>query len=300
VVLCGGHPVNEGEQPQRHLRLIKSDESKRDVLPSQMPVSPRYGRGQFSGIFNLAGKVALVVGGAGGIGGAIAHALADHGARIVIADLNGEAARQMAQSCARPNTGGALAVNLDITNQTNIQQTVAAIERETQKIDILVNAAGINIRKPVVDLAPEEWQQVLAVNLSGVFYVTQAVVRGMLSREYGRILSLGSVSSLLGHPNYSAYAATKGGIAIMTKSMATEWASKGITVNALGPAYTETAFNSDFIANPSIRESIVRSIPMGRLGKPEDMVGAAVYLCSDAASFVTGQTLYIDGGRTSD
>ena len=242
----------------------------------------------------------MVVGGAGGIGGAIAHALADHGARIVIADINVESARQMAQSCARPDTGGALAVHLDITNQTTIQQTVAAIEREAHRIDILINAAGINIRKPVVDLAPEEWQRVLAVNLSGVFFVTQSVVRGMLDRGYGRILTLGSVSSLLGHPNYSAYAATKGGIAIMTKSMATEWASKGVTVNALGPAYTETEFNSEFIADPAIREGILKSIPMGRLGKPEDMVGAAVYLCSDAASFVTGQTLYIDGGRTSD
>jgi gluconate 5-dehydrogenase len=291
--------MSEAEPPHRHLRLIKSDRSPEP--PADTPVkAPLYPPGRFSGLFNLTGKVALIVGGGGGIGGAIAHALADHGARVVIADLNIDSARLVAQTCARPNALGSLAVQLDITNVDLVRQVVGAIEFETQRIDILVNSAGINIRKPVIDYAPEEWQRIIDVNLSGVFYVTQTVARGMLQRGYGRILTLGSVSSLMGHPHHAPYAATKGGIAIMTKAMATEWAVQGVTVNAIGPAYTETGLIADFISDVKTRNDILATIPMGRFGTPEDLAGAAVYLCSDAASFVTGQTLYIDGGRTAD
>ncbi len=291
--------MSEGDPPRRHLRLVKTvrGSAPDPAVPAKAPLFPP---GQFSGMFNLSGRVALIVGGGGGIGGAIAHAFADHGARIVIADLNVDMARHVAQTCARPTALGALAVQIDVTNPELVRQVVAAIEHETQKIDILVNSAGINIRRPVVDYTPEEWMRIINVNLSGVFYVTQAVARGMLQRGYGRILSLGSVSSLMGHPHHAPYAATKGGIAIMTKAMATEWAAGGITVNAIGPAYTETGLTADYISATATRDEILSSIPMGRFGKPEDVAGAAVYLCSDAASFVTGQTLYVDGGRTAD
>lgn len=290
--------MSEGDQPRGHLRLVRSGEPAKPVFPTQ--TTQTFPPGRFANLFDLSGRVAVVVGGGGGIGGAIAHAFADHGARVVVADRYIEAARQIAQACARPGTAGALAVQIDVTNPEIVRQVVAAIEHETQKIDILVNSAGMNIRRPVIDYTPDEWMQIINTNLSGVFYVTQAVARGMLARGYGRILTLGSVSSLLGHPEHAPYAATKGGIAIMTKAMATEWASSGITVNAIGPAYTETGLIKNYVADPAVRESILSTIPMGRLGKPEDMAGAAVYLCSDAASFVTGQTLYIDGGRTAD
>jgi NAD(P)-dependent dehydrogenase (short-subunit alcohol dehydrogenase family) len=168
------------------------------------------------------------------------------------------------------------------------------------KIDILVNSAGINIRRDVTDYTPEEWFRIINTNLSGVFFVTQAVARGMLARSYGRVISIGSVSSLMGHPQHAPYAATKGGVAIMTKAMATEWATKGVTVNAIGPAYTVTALITELMNNPVKYREIIETIPMGRLGRPEDIVGAAVYLASDAASFVTGQTIYVDGGRTAD
>jgi gluconate 5-dehydrogenase len=294
--------LTEGEQPQRHLRLVRNDETGAGADPAApiRPVAMTYAPGAFGGLFDLAGKVALVVGGGGGIGGAIAHAFADQGARVVVADVNVDAARAVAQSCARPSVPSTLAVQVDVTNPELVKQVVAAIEHETQKIDILVNSAGINIRRPVIDYTPDEWLKIVSINLSGVFYVTQAVARGMLQRGYGRVLSLGSVSSLLGHPHHAPYAATKGGIAIMTKSMATEWATQGVTVNAIGPAYTVTGLITDYIADPKTRDELVGTIPMGRLGRPEDIVGAAIYLCSDAASFVTGQTLYIDGGRTAD
>ena len=139
---------------------------------------------------------------------------------------------------------------IDVTNPDHVNQVVAEIEAELGKIDILVNSAGINIRKDVIDYTPEEWFRIINTNLSGVFFVTQAVARGMLARGYGRVISIGSVSSLMGHPQHAPYAATKGGVAIMTKAMATEWATKGVTVNAIGPAYTVTGLITELMNRP--------------------------------------------------
>jgi gluconate 5-dehydrogenase len=255
--------------------------------------------GQFRDMFSLAGKVALVSGGAGGLGREIASALADFGARVAIADLHLDRAREVAAACARDGHAP-LAYALDVTDAAQAEAVVAALVAETGRIDILVNAAGINVRKPAIDYAPAEWQRIVDTNLGGVFFLTQAAGKRMLAAGSGRVLSIGSVSSLLGHPNHAPYAASKGGIAILTKALATEWAPHGVTVNAIGPAYTETDLTAAHLATPGTREKIVKTIPMGRLGRPDDLVGAAVFLCSDAASFVTGQTLYVDGGRTAD
>lgn len=292
--------MTEGDGPARHLRLVRSSDDAPPASPPSRRLPDTYPIGKFANLFDLTGKSALIVGGGGGIGSAIAHALADHGARVAIADIDTDAARHVARSCRRAGTEGPLAVQIDVTNPEHVNQVVAAIEEEAGRIDILVNSAGIQIRKPVTEYTPDEWMKIINVNLSGVFYVTQAVARGMLERGYGRILSLGSVSSLLGHPHHAPYAATKGGIAIMTKSMATEWAPHGITVNAIGPTYTVTGLITNYIADPAERAALVGAVPIGRLGTPDDLVGAAVYLCSDAASFVTGVTLYVDGGRTAD
>lgn len=250
-------------------------------------------------MFELSGRVALIAGGGGGLATAIAAGLADFGARLAVADLDLDAAARVARICDRPGYES-LALALDVTNPLMVQDVVNSVEERCGRIDILINAAGMNIRRPATEYTPEEWLRIINTNLSGVFYVTQAVARGMLARGYGRVLTIGSVSSLLGHPYHAPYAATKGGIAIMTKSLATEWAPRGVTVNALGPAYTETSLTKDLLADPERRQRITATIPMGRLGTPDDLVGAAVYLCSDAARFVTGQTLYIDGGRTAD
>jgi NAD(P)-dependent dehydrogenase (short-subunit alcohol dehydrogenase family) len=251
-------------------------------------------------MFDLTGQTALVVGGGGGIGSAIGSGLADFGARVAIADLNIEAAKRSAQACARPKIEGSLAVAIDVANSANVTTVISALEQQLGKIDILVNSAGINIRRPAIEYTAEEWMRIININLSGVFYVTQAVAKGMLARKYGRILTLGSVSSLLGHPFHAPYAASKGGIAIMIKALATEWATSGVTVNAIGPAYTETALISELTADRIANDELIASIPMGRLGKVEDIVGAAVFLCSESSRFITGQTLFIDGGRTAD
>lgn len=286
--------MSQNESSRGHLRVVRPSDKQQAAGPQL------YESGQFKSIFDLGGKGALVVGGGGGIGGAIAHALSDFGARVAIADLSGEAARAMAASCSRPYSEAPIARAIDVTDPANVNTVVAEIEGQLGSIDILVNSAGINIRKDVTDYTPEEWFKIINTNLSGVFFVTQAVARGMLARGYGRVISLGSVSSLMGHPQHAPYAATKGGVAIMTKAMATEWATKGVTVNAIGPAYTVTGLITELVNNPAKHRELIETIPMGRLGKPEDIVGAAVYLASDAASFVTGQTIYVDGGRTAD
>jgi NAD(P)-dependent dehydrogenase (short-subunit alcohol dehydrogenase family) len=281
------------ESGRTHLRVVGKHE------PKAPTGAITYESGQFAKLFDLTGKNALVVGGGGGIGGAIAHALADFGARIAIADLSMEAARTIAESCQR-GTGATIARTIDVTSADAVNATVAEIEAELGTIDILVNSAGINIRKDVIDYTPDDWFRIINTNLSGVFFVTQAAARGMLQRGYGRVITIGSVSSLLGHPQHAPYAATKGGVAIMTKAMATEWATKGVTVNAIGPAYTVTGLISELMADRNKYKELVDSIPMGRLGRPEDIVAAAIYLASDGASFVTGQTLFVDGGRTAD
>ena len=302
--------MSEQDPPRRHLRLVRSEDSAGDEGGSEQngdesssltELRPRFfAPYTFTTLFDLTGRVALIAGGGGGIGGAIAQAFADYGARIVIADVDLRAAEETASACARPSTAQPLAVGLDITNYEMVNEVIAEIEGETGSIDILVNSAGINILRPFTDYTPAEWSRIININLTGVFYVSQAVARGMLSRSYGRIITLGSVSSLLGHPFHAPYAATKGGIAIMSKAMATEWATKGITVNAIGPAYTLTGLITDYIADPEDLARLTGTIPMGRLGVPEDLVGAALFLASEAGRFMTGQTLYVDGGRTAD
>jgi NAD(P)-dependent dehydrogenase (short-subunit alcohol dehydrogenase family) len=291
------------DEPRQRLRLVRDG----DAASAPPPAPPRdrvfgpatYSPGTFARLFDLTGRVALVAGGGGGLGGAIAAGLADFGARLAIADLDLEAAMRVARMCDRPGVES-VAARLDVSDPDMVREAVLAIEEACGRIDILVNAAGINIRRPATEYTPEEWHRIIDTNLAGMFFVTQAVARGMLARGYGRILSIGSVSSLLGHPYHAPYAASKGGLAIMTKSLATEWASRGVTVNAIGPTYTETSLTRGYIEDPAIRARLVAGIPMGRLGTPEDVVGAAIYLCSDAARFVTGQTLYVDGGRTAD
>ncbi|CAN5555858.1 glucose 1-dehydrogenase [soil metagenome] len=290
--------------PPRRFRIVRPGEHPSDE--SQAGSSARSARttldsipGEFTNIFNLNGRIALISGGGGALARTIARGLADHGARLVIADVDVEAATETARHCDRPGYES-VSVMLDVTNPNLAREVVEHIEQTVGRVDILVNAAGINIRRPATEYSPDEWMRIINTNLSGVFFVTQAVGRNMIARGYGRVLNLASVSSLLGHPFHAPYAASKGGIAIMTKSLATEWAPRGVTVNAIGPAYTETPLTREYLADDERRQRVLAAIPMGRLGTPDDLVGAAVYLCSDAARFVTGQTLYIDGGRTAD
>jgi len=252
----------------------------------------------YRSLYDLSGKRALVVG-CGGIGQACVAALANFGASVATADYSLELAQAAAET-VRQAGNETRALQVDISDAVSAQRCVAETAAAFGRIDILVNAAGINIRKPALDFAPDEWQRILAVNLSGVFYVTQAAGRLMVEQRYGRVVTISSVSSLVGHPNLAPYGASKGGLNVLTKTLAVEWAPFGVTVNAVGPAYTETPLTSRYLLEPGKREEIVRDIPMGRLAQPDETAAAVVFFASDASRFVTGQTLYVDGGRTAD
>lgn len=252
----------------------------------------------YRSMFDLSGRRALVVG-CGGIGRACVEALADFGAAVAAADISSDLAEQAAEA-TRAAGPAAFATGVDASDPASARACVDWAVDKLGGLDILVNAAGINIRKPALEFDPAEWERILAVNLSGVFYVTQAAGRVMVNQRYGKVVTISSVSSLVGHPNLAPYGASKGGLAVLTKTLAVEWAPYNVTVNAVGPAYTETPLTSRYLQQPGRREEIVRDIPMGRLATPEESAAAVLFFASEASRFVTGQTLYVDGGRTAD
>jgi gluconate 5-dehydrogenase len=247
----------------------------------------------YRSLFDLTGRVAVVTGGGGGLGSEIARGLADFGARVVLADVDAARARDAAGKIE-----GALAEEVDVTDRGSAEALVARVTAALGRIDVLVNSAAIFRVAPAVDLRFEDWEAVLRVNLTGTFLMTQAVGPLMLRQGRGSVVNIASVSSTVGNPEYAAYAASKGGVAQLTKVLGVEWCRHGLNVNAIGPAFTETGLARPWMERLGGAAGITARIPMGRLGEPRDIVGAAVFLASDAARFVVGQTLYVDGGRT--
>jgi len=251
----------------------------------------------YRGLFDLDGRVALIAGGGGALGREVALGLAAWGARLVVADL--EPGRAEAVAAAVGDAGGAArALAVDVTRVESVRALVEGVVAVEERIDVLVNAAGVFAVAPAVELGPETWRRVLDVNLSGVFLLCQAVGRVMLTQGGGKIVTIASVSSAVANPGYAAYAASKGGVAQLTRVLALEWCRAGVQVNAIGPAMTETDLTRAYLAEPGHRDVVRGRIPAGRLGRPGDLVGAVVFLASAASDFVTGQTLYVDGGRT--
>jgi NAD(P)-dependent dehydrogenase (short-subunit alcohol dehydrogenase family) len=250
-------------------------------------------------LFNLEGKVAVVCGAGGGIGGAIAQALAGYGANIMIVDRDLASARSNADRISGMGAR-ALAYGLDITDLAAIEKMTEAAVAEFGRIDILVNSAGMNIRKAVVDIRQQDWDPVIDVNLKGAVFCCQAAARIMIKQNKGKIINIASISSILGHPDRAAYAASKGGLIQVTKVMATEWARHNICVNAISPAAVDTPFIDGLKKNRERLDREKARIPLGRIAIPEDIMGAAVLLASDASDFITGHNLIIDGGRIVD
>lgn len=250
-------------------------------------------------LFNLEGKVAVVCGAGGGIGGAIAQALAGYGANIMIVDRDLASARSNADRISGMGAR-ALAYGLDITDLAAIEKMTEAAVAEFGRIDILVNSAGMNIRKAVVDIRQQDWDPVIDVNLKGAVFCCQAAARIMIKQNKGKIINIASISSILGHPDRAAYAASKGGLIQVTKVMATEWARHNICVNAISPAAVDTPFIDGLKKNRERLDREKARIPLGRIAIPEDIMGAAVFLASDASDFITGHNLIIDGGRIVD
>ena len=247
----------------------------------------------YARLFDLTDRVAIVTGGAGALGREIGRGLAAFGARVVLADLDGERAAEAAGGIV-----GARAETVDVTEPESAAALVAGVVAADQRIDVLVNAAGVFRAAPMLELKLGDWETVLKVNLTGIFVMTQAVGAVMLGQGKGRVINLGSVSSRVGNPEYAAYAASKGGVAQLTCALGAEWCRHGVLVNAIGPAFTETPLTRGYLERPDTRRRVLEKIPMGRMGEPRDIVGAAVFLASDASEFVVGQTLYVDGGRT--
>lgn len=241
-------------------------------------------------LFDLTGRRALVTGSSQGIGLALAAGLAAHGAAVV---LNGRDEAKLA--AAAVHVPGATMARFDVTDPQAAAAGAAAV-LESGPIDILVNNAGMQFRTPLEDFPVDKWQQILTTNVSSIFYVSQPVARAMIARGSGRIINIASVQAELARPGIAPYTATKGAVRNLTRGMATDWARHGLQVNAIAPGYFETPLNQALVDDPAFSEWLAKRTPAGRWGKVEELVGAVVFLASDAASFVNGHTLFVDGG----
>lgn len=245
-------------------------------------------------LFDLTGRRALITGSSQGIGLALARGLASAGAQVV---LNGRDAAKLAQAAAA--IPGALTLAFDATDHDAVRAAVDGFEATTGPIDILVNNAGMQHRTPLEDFPADAFERLLQTNIASVFHVGQAVARHMIARRAGKIINIASAQTALARPGIAPYTATKGAVGNLTKGMATDWAKHGLNCNAIAPGYFDTPLNAALVADPTFSAWLEKRTPAGRWGRVEELVGAAIFLASDAASFVNGHILYVDGGITA-
>ena len=246
-------------------------------------------------LFDLTGRVAMVTGASRGLGQYLGRALARAGADLVITSRDAAALTPFQREIEALGRR-ALPLALDVRDHGSIQRAVAAAVAHYGRIDILVNNAGCNVRKPALDVTWDDWNLVLDTNLRGTFFVAQAVARQMVSRKYGRIINIGSVTSVAGYAGLGPYGASRGGVKQLTMSLADDWGVHGVTVNCLAPGWFKTAQNAVMYENKEWVEYLCDRIPLKRPGQPQDLDGAVVFLASEASGYVTGQTLLVDGG----
>jgi len=247
-------------------------------------------------LFDLTGKNALITGGTHGIGMAIATGLAEAGATIIINDVVRERLNAAKDEYAKNGIHIHTYV-LDVTDEDAVESTIPIIEEEVGPIDILVNNAGIIMRVPILEMEAKDFRQVLDVDLTGPFIMGKAVARGMVKRGHGKIINMCSMMSELGRNTVSAYASAKGGLKMLTRNMATEWARHNIQINGIGPGYIATSQTEPIrVDGHPFNDFIIHRTPAGRWGDPEDLAGTAVFLASRASDFVNGHVVYVDGG----
>jgi NAD(P)-dependent dehydrogenase (short-subunit alcohol dehydrogenase family) len=250
-------------------------------------------------IFRLDGKTAWITGGAKGLGLQFAHALASVGANIVINSRHGDEAAAAAKAVADQHGVKSLGAEMDVTKFDEVTAFVERVEKQFGSLDILVNNAGVNVRLPTIELPVEEWQRVVDINLTGPFLCAKAVAPHMIRRKWGRIINLSSILGQVGLAGRPPYTATKGGLILLTKTQALEFATSGVTVNAICPGPFATEMNKALLDDPEKYKAFVAKIPMGRWGELNELDGAIIFLASKASSFMTGTTLTVDGGWTA-
>ena len=253
-----------------------------------------------SSLFNISGKVAVVTGASSGLGRQFALALAREGANVAILARRVEKLEKVKAEVEALGVA-CLAVKCDVVDTESIKSAVAAVVERFGRIDILVNNAGVGAGAPAELQEDSIWNMTINTNLNGVYFVAREVGKVMVKQNYGKIINIGSIHSTVcmnGSP-ISAYCASKGGVAMLTKALACEWAKYNITVNAIGPAYFESEMTDQFVNTPEFAQAVMAYCPMGRVGKPGELDGAVVYFASDASSYTTGQLLTVDGGWTT-
>ena len=244
----------------------------------------------------LTDKTAIVTGGSKGIGYGMACALANAGADIIIVCRNLAEGQKSAAEISAAFKRKAIAISCDVTKSASVDAMVTKAISEFGRIDILLNNAGMNIRKPAVEITEDDWDQVLDCNLKGVFLVASRVGKEMLKQGHGKIINVSSIFGMVGFPLLAPYCASKGGIVQLTKSLALEWAKNNINVNSLAPGYIRTPMTEDWLSEPERLARILSATPMDRLGSIEDLAGPVVFLASECSNYITGHTLMVDGG----
>ena len=245
--------------------------------------------------FDLSGKVAIVTGGGRGIGRAIALGLAGSGASVAVCSRTEKEVKGVGEEI-RQLGGKALAVVTDLTINEQLEQLVKATVEEFGRIDILVNNAARSFLRSLLDLREDGWDKVFNTNVKAVWLLSRAVARKMMERKSGKIINITTVGAEKAEPGMAPYSCSKAALKMLTRCMAREWAQYGIQVNAVGPGLTRTDFSKPIWSNPEVAKHVAAAIPMGRLAEPEEIVGSVLFLASDAAHFITGHSLYVDGG----
>jgi len=251
-------------------------------------------------IFRLDGKIAVVVGGAGGIGETLSLGLSQHGAKVVVASRNLEALTKVAAEIKSKTGGETLALQVDVTNEDSMLNLVEGVLARFGSVDILVNAMGLNIKREALEYPMEDWDRIFDINVKGTMISCKHFGRVMKEKKQGKIINMSSVREIRGYTGgNAAYCATKGAVGLITKTLALELAPYNIYVNALGPSLIITAGTIHIQQDPKLAKKYSAMIPLGRLGVPKDVIGACVFLASEASDFITGQTIFIDGGLTA-
>ncbi|MGJ5079905.1 SDR family oxidoreductase [Bradyrhizobium sp. HKCCYLS3013] len=246
-------------------------------------------------LFDLSGKTALVTGSSRGLGRAIAEGFAEAGARLIINGTD-PARTQGAVEEFRAAGHQAEACPFDVTDEQAVVGAFARFDAAGIAIDILVNNAGIQHRKPLVEFTTDEWRRVIETNLTSAFVIGREAAKRMIPRNSGKIINIGSLGSELARPTIGPYTTAKGGIRNLTRAMAVEWAAHGIQANAIGPGYMLTDMNQALMSNPDFNNWLMSRVPSKRWGRPDELVGTAIFLASEASTYVNGQTIYVDGG----